>query len=143
MAYRHKKPAHGYFLFFAGLIIPGPDRPYIFFAQHFIGSVETDRLPGIIRPGIRAGDRLLTFDLKVDDFNHGHGVRDRIQMQGLVDLLTNFKQIDGAAQGDEALAARLQREGVQAFGKSWSGLLARIRGKGSLQTADAAMDRDT
>jgi transaldolase len=31
---------------------------------------------------------------------------------------------------DQALAARLQREGVQAFGKSWSGLMARIREKG-------------
>ena len=32
---------------------------------------------------------------------------------------------------DEALAARLQHEGVQAFAKSWSGLLARIREKSS------------
>lgn len=32
---------------------------------------------------------------------------------------------------DEALAARLQREGVQAFAKSWSGLMARIREKSS------------
>jgi transaldolase len=38
---------------------------------------------------------------------------------------------------DEALAARLQREGVQAFARSWSGLMARIREKGS-QTAAAA-----
>ncbi len=32
---------------------------------------------------------------------------------------------------DEVLAARLQREGVQAFAKSWSGLMARIREKSS------------
>lgn len=32
---------------------------------------------------------------------------------------------------DEALAARLQREGVQAFAESWSGLMARIREKTS------------
>ena len=32
---------------------------------------------------------------------------------------------------DEALAARLQLEGVQAFAKSWSALLARIREKSS------------
>ena len=30
---------------------------------------------------------------------------------------------------DEALAARLQREGVESFAKSWSGLMARIREK--------------
>ena len=30
---------------------------------------------------------------------------------------------------DEALAARLQREGVESFAKSWSGLMARIRKK--------------
>ena len=30
---------------------------------------------------------------------------------------------------DEALAARLQREGVQAFAKSWQALLARIKDK--------------
>jgi transaldolase len=44
---------------------------------------------------------------------------------------------------DEALAARLQREGVQAFAKSWSGLLARIRGKSSLQTTNAATSKAT
>ena len=32
---------------------------------------------------------------------------------------------------DQALAARLQREGVQSFTKSWSGLMARIREKSS------------
>ena len=32
---------------------------------------------------------------------------------------------------DEALAARLQHEGVQAFAKSWSALLTRIKGKSS------------
>lgn len=37
---------------------------------------------------------------------------------------------------DEALAARLQREGVEAFAKSWSELLARIREK-SAQAATA------
>jgi transaldolase len=37
---------------------------------------------------------------------------------------------------DDALAARLQREGVEAFGKSWSDLLARIREK-SVQVATA------
>ncbi len=35
---------------------------------------------------------------------------------------------------DQALAARLQREGVQSFTKSWSGLMARIREKGSQPT---------
>ncbi|HUG22931.1 transaldolase [Piscinibacter sp.] len=44
---------------------------------------------------------------------------------------------------EEALAARLQREGVQAFAKSWSGLLARIRQKSSLHTAEAARDKAT
>ena len=39
---------------------------------------------------------------------------------------------------DEALAARLQREGVQAFAKSWSALMARIREKSSQPTATAA-----
>ncbi len=39
---------------------------------------------------------------------------------------------------DEALAARLQREGVQAFAKSWSGLMARIQEKRSQATAAAA-----
>lgn len=38
---------------------------------------------------------------------------------------------------DEALAARLQREGVQAFAKSWSGLMARIREKSSPSLAAA------
>ena len=38
---------------------------------------------------------------------------------------------------DEALAERLQHEGVQAFAKSWSGLMARIREKG-LQPAATA-----
>ena len=33
---------------------------------------------------------------------------------------------------DEALAAQLQREGVQAFAQSWSGLMGRIREKSSL-----------
>jgi transaldolase len=36
---------------------------------------------------------------------------------------------------DDALAARLQREGVQAFAKSWSGLMARIREKSSQPSA--------
>ena len=39
---------------------------------------------------------------------------------------------------DEALAARLQREGVQAFAKSWSGLMARIQEKSSQPAAEAA-----
>jgi transaldolase len=39
---------------------------------------------------------------------------------------------------DEALAARLQREGVQAFAKSWSGLMARIREKSSPSPSAAA-----
>lgn len=38
---------------------------------------------------------------------------------------------------DEALAARLQREGVEAFAKSWSGLMARIREKSSPPAAAA------
>ena len=38
---------------------------------------------------------------------------------------------------DEALAARLQREGVEAFAKSWSGLMARIREKSSQPAAEA------
>ncbi len=37
---------------------------------------------------------------------------------------------------DEALAARLQREGVLAFAKSWSGLLARIRDKRAVPAAN-------
>jgi transaldolase len=44
---------------------------------------------------------------------------------------------------EQALAARLQREGVQAFARSWNALLARIRQKSSLQTADAATDKAT
>ncbi len=36
---------------------------------------------------------------------------------------------------DEALAARLQREGVQAFAESWGALMARIREKGSQPAA--------
>lgn len=43
---------------------------------------------------------------------------------------------------DDALAARLQREGVQAFAKSWSGLMARIREKSS-QPAVAAESAGT
>ena len=35
---------------------------------------------------------------------------------------------------DQVLAARLQREGIQPFTKSWSGLMARIREKGSQPT---------
>ena len=42
---------------------------------------------------------------------------------------------------DEALAARLQREGVQAFAKSWSGLLAQIREKSSVPGAATAMEQ--
>ncbi len=42
---------------------------------------------------------------------------------------------------DEALAARLQREGVQAFAKSWSALMARIREKSSQPAAAAARAR--
>ena len=38
---------------------------------------------------------------------------------------------------DEVLAAQLQREGVQAFAKSWSGLMARIRVKSSHPAAAA------
>lgn len=38
---------------------------------------------------------------------------------------------------DEALAARLQREGVEAFAKSWSGLMARILEKSSQPAAEA------
>ncbi len=37
---------------------------------------------------------------------------------------------------DEALAARLQRDGVLAFATSWDGLLARIRDKRALPAAD-------
>ena len=39
---------------------------------------------------------------------------------------------------DEALAVRLQHEGVRAFAKSWSSLMARIREKSSQSTATAA-----
>ena len=39
---------------------------------------------------------------------------------------------------DEVIAAQLQREGVQAFAKSWSGLMARIREKSSHPAAAAA-----
>ena len=39
---------------------------------------------------------------------------------------------------DEALAARLQREGVQAFATSWSGLMARIREKAAQPAASAS-----
>ena len=39
---------------------------------------------------------------------------------------------------DEALAARLQREGVQAFANSWSGLMARIQEKSSQPAAPRA-----
>ena len=39
---------------------------------------------------------------------------------------------------DVALAARLQRDGLQAFAKSWSGLMARIREKSSQPAAAAA-----
>ena len=42
---------------------------------------------------------------------------------------------------DEALAARLQREGVQAFAKSWSALMARIREKSSQPAATVARAR--
>lgn len=42
---------------------------------------------------------------------------------------------------DEALAARLQRDGVRAFAKSWSGLLARIREKSSIQGAATATEQ--
>ena len=38
---------------------------------------------------------------------------------------------------DEALAARLQREGVEAFAESWDGLMARIREKSSPPAAEA------
>ncbi len=44
------------------------------------------------------------------------------------DVLDEFRR-EGV--DDEALAARLQRDGVEAFAKSWSGLMARIREKGS------------
>ena len=39
---------------------------------------------------------------------------------------------------DEALAERLQREGVQAFAKSWSGLMARIREKSSSSSSSSS-----
>ena len=42
---------------------------------------------------------------------------------------------------DEALAARLQREGVQAFAKSWSALMARIREMSSQPAATVARAR--
>lgn len=42
---------------------------------------------------------------------------------------------------DEALAERLQHEGVQAFVRSWSGLLARIREKSSVPGATTAMEQ--
>ncbi len=38
---------------------------------------------------------------------------------------------------DEALGARLQHQGVEAFAKSWSGLMARIRGKSAHPAATA------
>ncbi|MDI1238141.1 MAG: transaldolase [Polaromonas sp.] len=41
----------------------------------------------------------------------------------------------------EALAARLQREGVKAFSKSWSGLLARIREKRSVPEAPTTKEQ--
>ena len=44
------------------------------------------------------------------------------------DVLDEFRR-EGV--DDEALAARLQRDGVEAIAKSWSGLMARIREKSS------------
>ena len=41
----------------------------------------------------------------------------------------------------ETLAARLQREGVQAFAKSWGGLLARIKEKRSVPGAATATEQ--
>lgn len=38
---------------------------------------------------------------------------------------------------DEALASRLQREGAEAFSKSWSMLLSRLEGKSSQLSAEA------
>lgn len=43
----------------------------------------------------------------------------------------------------EALAARLQREGVQAFAESWSGLIARIRGKSSPSVSASVQPPET
>nr|MDP2192009.1 transaldolase [Rhodoferax sp.] len=44
---------------------------------------------------------------------------------------TVFEEFRREGVHDEALAARLQREGVEAFAKSWSGLMSRIREKSS------------
>lgn len=49
-------------------------------------------------------------------------------------VLEEFRR-EGVA--DDALAAQLQREGVEAFAKSWSELLARIREKSTQRTATA------
>lgn len=54
---------------------------------------------------------------------------------GLADAVLEEFRREGV--DDEALAARLQREGVLAFAKSWGGLLARIRDKRAVPAANA------
>ena len=52
---------------------------------------------------------------------------------GLADAVLEEFRREGV--DDEALAAQLQRDGVLAFAKSWGGLLARIKEKGSVSVS--------
>ena len=57
---------------------------------------------------------------------------------GLADAVLEEFRREGV--DDEALAAQLQRDGVLAFAKSWGGLLARIKEKGSATAKAAATE---
>ena len=60
---------------------------------------------------------------------------------GLADAVLEEFRREGV--DDEALAAQLQRDGVLAFAKSWSGLLARIREKSPAPETTAAAAKAT
>ncbi len=71
--------------------------------------------------------------------DHGHPGAAPPADGGLAEAVLEEFRREGV--DDEALSAQLQREGVQAFAKSWSGLLARIREKSVVAGAATATEQ--
>ena len=97
-----------------------PAAPDMFYVEALAAAETIDTIPG--KTLLALADHGKLGAILPADGGDAEGVFDEFKREGV---------------DDEALAARLQREGVQAFAKSWSGLMARIP-----ELQDAGIDPD-
>ena len=109
-------------LLWAGTGTKDPAAPDTFYVEALAAAQTIDTIPEKTLSPAFAGPRQGWRGLARRLVGHAERVLDEFKREGV---------------DDDALAARLQREGVQAFAKSWSGLMARIREKSSQPAAAA------